>query len=120
GKRPIAKIKHNGPKFEEIVESTVDATLSQTYAERCAAEMGNIPAFSCLEGKPLEITVEGAKATKLVKSCDRPAQLASLGRGDRRCVRGSRLVPGLSTGHKDVVTVALCRKYKEDENEKDA
>ncbi|HEX3763510.1 MAG TPA: hypothetical protein VHW23_32665 [Kofleriaceae bacterium] len=78
------------------------------YAAQCAAEMGKIPAFNCLDGQLLDITVNGASQTQLVGDCDKPVQLG-LG-GGSQCVPFSRLL-NLNTGNSNVTTVAICRKY---------
>src|SRR6266404_2774962 len=46
-----------------------------TYADLCAAEMGTIPAFNCMEGAELKIAVDGHNTTKSVDKCDHPVQL---------------------------------------------
>jgi hypothetical protein len=79
-----------------------------SYAAQCAAEMGKIPAFNCLDGKLLDITVNGTNQTQLVDDCDKPVQLG-LG-GGSQCVPFSRLL-NLDTGNSNVTTVAICRKY---------
>ena len=61
-----------------------------TYADRCAIEMGRIPAFNCLAGALLPITVNGVAQTKSVDECDRPVQLQMLNTG-KQCVPFSRI-----------------------------
>ena len=78
-----------------------------TYADRCAAEMGRIPAFNCLAGKLLPITVNGVVQTRTVDACDKPVQLKMI---DKQCVPFSR-IQELNTGRPGVLTLALCRKY---------
>jgi hypothetical protein len=79
-----------------------------TYATQCAAEMGKIPAFNCLNGQLLDITVNGVSQSQLVNNCDKPVQLG-LG-GGSQCVPFSRLL-ALDTGKPNVTTIAICRKY---------
>lgn len=118
GKRPLAKIRHKDKEFEVVNESTVDARLTQSYAERCQAQMGKISSFNCSTGTPLKITLNGHALLNRTTVCDRPVQLTLKAEG--QCVRGSRLVQNIPTGHKDVVTTAICRKYHEDKGPADA
>src|SRR5262245_45799421 len=73
-----------------------------TYAAQCAAEMGKIPAFNCLNGQLLDITVNGVSQSQLVANCDKPVQLG-LG-GGSQCVPFSRLL-ALDTGKPNVTTI---------------
>lgn len=79
-----------------------------TYAAQCAADMGKIPGFNCMDGALLDITVNGVSQTGLVPNCDKPVQLG-LG-GGSQCVPFSRLLM-LNTGNPNTTTVAICRKY---------
>ena len=78
------------------------------YAAQCAAEMGPIPAFNCLDGALLDITVNQVSQTQPVQICDKPVQLG-LG-GGSQCVPFSRLL-ALNSGKPNVTTIAICRKY---------
>jgi hypothetical protein len=79
------------------------------YAEQCAAEMGRIPTFNCLNGELLDITVNGVPQSAPVPSgtCDKPV---GLGLAGNQCVPFSRLLT-LDTGKPNVTTIAICRKY---------
>src|SRR5512133_1400691 len=78
------------------------------YAAQCAAEMGKIPGFNCLNGQLLDITVNGVSQSQLVDNCDKPVELG-LG-GGSQCVPFSRLL-AIDTGKPNVTTIAICRKY---------
>jgi hypothetical protein len=98
-------------KFDR--ETPVDTTLTRTYASRCAATMGDIPAFSCKSGEPLPIKVNKADQSRPVDKCDKPVQLPLSADENKpsQCVPGSRLVRIENPGHPDVETLAICRKY---------
>lgn len=106
---------HADDTIEKINETLVEVTLTRTYASRCAAEMGDIPAFSCLAGESVDlpIKVEDVEQSDPVDKCDRPTQLGQ--RSDKpsaaQCVPGSRLVRITIPGHGDIETLAICRKY---------
>src|SRR6266540_61055 len=78
------------------------------YAAKCAAEMGKIPAFNCLDGELLPITVNGVAQSSPVLVCDQPVQLGLSTEG--QCVPFARLVR-LTPGDPDLETIAICRKY---------
>ena len=78
------------------------------YAAQCAAEMGTIPAFNCLDGVVLPITVNGVEQSQPVTACDNPVQLGLGGNG--QCVPFSRLLR-LPTNNPATEAVAICRKY---------
>ncbi|HEY8024679.1 MAG TPA: hypothetical protein VIF60_08950 [Burkholderiaceae bacterium] len=80
-----------------------------TYAAQCAAEMGKIEKFNCMDGDLLDITVNGVSQTKIVPKCDKPVQLG-LSPEDGQCVPFSRLQL-INTGNPNVTTEAICRKY---------
>ena len=79
------------------------------YADQCAAEMGVIPQFNCLDGDLLDITVNGVSQTHPPSDgkCDKPVQLGLAG---NQCVPFSRLLR-IDTGTPGVTTIAICRKY---------
>jgi hypothetical protein len=81
------------------------------YAQQCAAEMGTIPQFDCMEGEIIPITVGGSAVSVAVPVCDKPVQLGGV--GSNGCVPFSRFVR-LNTGNPNVETVAICRKYAGD------
>jgi hypothetical protein len=120
----IHDIKENG-KFKKLKEengvedSKTTAEIKRGYAARCAAEMGVIPKFSCLDGDLLPITVLGKPQTNPVPKCDKPVQLGLVDEIGQ-CVPFSRLVH-LTTSTKDpnIITIAICRKYKGSTSETD-
>jgi|RhiMethySRZTD1v2_1073278.scaffolds.fasta_scaffold79659_2 hypothetical protein len=79
------------------------------YAEKCAKEMGAIPKFNCLNGELLPVTQDGTEQETTVDTCDRPPQLGLLKNG-KQCVPFSR-VQILEMENKNVIAIALCRKY---------
>jgi hypothetical protein len=83
------------------------------YAQQCAAEMGTIPEFNCMEGEIIPITVNGSAVSAAVPTCDKPVQLGGV--GSSGCVPFTRFLR-LNTGKPHVETVAVCRKYVEDDN----
>jgi hypothetical protein len=83
------------------------------YAQQCAAEMGTIPDFNCMNGTTIPITVNGAAVTSAVPSCDNPVQLGGIGSGG--CVPFTRFLR-IDTGVANVETVVVCRKYDENDD----
>jgi hypothetical protein len=77
--------------------------------------MGKIPAFDCTQGTKIPITVNGQSVSDAQsgEDCDHPIQLG-LG-GGSQCVPNARFLR-LPTGFSDVETVAICRKYEQDDN----
>ena len=84
------------------------------YAQQCAAEMGQIPSFNCMEGAVIPITKNGNTLSIATpgEDCDNPVQL---GLGVSQCVPYSRFLR-VNTGNPNVETVVVCRKYKENDN----
>lgn len=78
------------------------------YAQSCAAEMGAIPAFNCMTGTVIPITVGGVAQNHAVDDCDKPVQLGLA--GDSQCVPFSRFLR-IDT-KPDVETIVICRKYE--------
>jgi hypothetical protein len=85
-----------------------DPPARPAYAAQCAAEMGKIQGFNCMNGELLDITVNGVSQTSAVPTCDKPVQLGLS--TDGQCVPFARLLR-IDTGHPDVTTQAICRKY---------
>jgi hypothetical protein len=118
GKLQLPKLKVNlnkdtgaFEKLESITDEEIAAEITRDYAAKCAAEMGAIPPFNCLDGDLLKITVSGVEQTAPVAKCDRPVQLPL--DGDGQCVPSSRLVRfPRSADRPKVLTIAICRKYK--------
>ena len=78
------------------------------YASGCATEMGKIPQFNCMDGTLLPITVNGVDSSSVVAACDKPIQL---GIDSGPCTPFARLLK-LDTGNANVLTLAICRKYR--------
>jgi hypothetical protein len=78
------------------------------YAQKCAAEMGPVPAFNCLDGQLIPITKHGIAQSSPSNECDKPVQLGLSTSG--QCIPFARLLR-LPTSDPDVETVAICRKY---------
>jgi hypothetical protein len=87
------------------------------HAQQCAAEMGTIPGFNCMDGQTIPITVNGVAQTQPVAACDKPVQLGLVEEG--QCVPYARFLR-LSTGVSTVETVAICRKYHKSTGPDDA
>jgi Bacterial tandem repeat domain 1 len=77
------------------------------YAQKCAAQMGTIPSFNCMNGAIIPITKNGVAQTQPTASCDKPIQLGTSGGA---CVPFARF-QRLNTGNPDVETLVICRKY---------
>jgi hypothetical protein len=86
----------------------------QEYAQKCAAEMGAIPAFNCMQGTVIPIKVNGQSVTEAQsdEDCDNPIQL---GIGSSQCVPYARFLR-IDTGVQHIETVVICRKYEQDDN----
>ena len=92
------------------------AATRAEYAAACAAEMGAVPPFNCMQGDIIPIKVNGASTTTPVNSCDAPVQL---GGPDTPCMPLARLLR-LNSGVSTVETVAICRKYHASSGSTDA
>lgn len=82
---------------------------SERYAAECRALVGPLPAFSCADGVPVPVTVEGQPVTDPVPqmTCDRPGLLDNGPGSDGQCVPGSRIL-NLSTDSMQVSV--MCRQ----------
>jgi len=98
-----------------VVPAAATAEDIIDYARQCAAAIAPVPAFNCLDGVVVPVTVNGEAPARYVAgmTCDRPA-LLPLGTGsDGQCVPYSRVLL-LADG--EVQISALCRrKYIRDE-----
>jgi hypothetical protein len=89
------------------------AAFAQTpagdYAAACRAEVGALPAFSCADGVPVPITVNGRTPAVYLPgmTCDRPALLPNGPGSDGQCVPHSRILD-LSTDRLQVSV--MCRR----------
>jgi hypothetical protein len=101
-------------KIDSITDKELETEIKRSYADRCEFEMGTIPAFNCLDGGELKITVAGVEQATAVAKCDRPIQLPLGKDSDGQCVPGSRLIRlPRNPDHPKVLTLAICRKYKD-------
>lgn len=82
---------------------------SQRYAEACRALVGPLPEFSCADGVPVPITVDGVPVTdpRPLMECDRPSLLDNGPDSDGQCVPYSRIL-SLSTG--TLMASVMCRQ----------
>lgn len=87
----------------------VAQTPSQAYAEACRAQVGPVPEFSCADGIPVPVTVDGVpvKDPKPQMECDRPALLDNGPESDGQCVPHSRI---LSLSTETMMVSAMCRQ----------
>jgi hypothetical protein len=62
------------------------------YARECAQKIAPLPAFDCLKGERIPITVDGVEPETYVPEmpCDRPSLLTAPAGGDGYCVPNSR------------------------------
>lgn len=82
------------------------------YGRQCAKEIAAIPAFNCMAGEEIPITVDGGKPvppTEAPKTCDRPSLLPAYELGSQgQCVPGSRAL--LLRDDATAQISAICRK----------
>ncbi len=80
------------------------------YGAECAREVTPIPAFSCMAGEVIPITVNGQITTSYTATCDKPSLLPSSEKGSQgQCVPGSR---ALVLRDDPVAQIsAICRKH---------
>ncbi len=80
------------------------------YGAQCASEVAPIPAFSCMAGEVIPITVNGQLTTSYTATCDKPSLLPSNEQGSQgQCVPGSR---ALVLRDDPVAQIsAICRKH---------
>ncbi|AYG69318.1 MULTISPECIES: hypothetical protein [unclassified Rhizobium] len=87
----------------------IDAgSTRELYGAECRKQVGDIPEFSCSDGVPVPITVDGKSvpATKNM-TCDRPALLPNGAESDGQCVPNSRI---LSLSTKTMQIAVMCRQ----------
>ncbi len=81
------------------------------YGRQCAEQVTEIPAFSCMAGEEIPITVDGrpVPATTAPGQCDRPSLLPQRDAGSEgQCVPGSRAL--VLRDDKVAQISAICRK----------
>jgi hypothetical protein len=99
--------------FLFTVLGSVSFAQAQTfyqYGAECAKEVTPIPAFSCMAGEVIPITVNGQLTTSYTATCDKPSLLPASDLGSQgQCVPGSR---ALVLRDDPVAQIsAICRKY---------
>lgn len=83
-------------------------TSNAEYAAACRAAVGPLPEFSCADGMPVPITVDGVPVTdRAPATCDRPSLLDNGPGSDGQCVPFSRILD-LSTDRMQVSV--MCRQ----------
>ena len=86
-------------------------TSNEAYAEACRAAVGPLPAFSCADGVPVPITVDGVPVTnpqpQPQMDCDRPSLLDNGAGSDGQCVPYSRI---LSLSTETMMVSVMCRQ----------
>jgi hypothetical protein len=102
-------------RFFLFILFAVTPLLSQAqsfyeYGAQCASEVTPIPAFSCMAGEVIPITVNGQLTTSYTATCDKPSLLPSNEPGSQgQCVPGSR---ALVLRDDPVAQIsAICRKH---------
>ncbi|MFT7776118.1 hypothetical protein [Roseateles sp.] len=81
------------------------------YGRQCAAQISEIPAFNCMAGQEIPITIDGrpVPAEHAPARCDRPSLLPQHDQGSQgQCVPGSRAL--VLRDDKAAQISAICRK----------
>ncbi len=93
-----------------LFAATAQAQSFYDYGAECAKEVTPIPAFSCMAGEVIPITVNGLITTSFTATCDKPSLLLSKEAGSQgQCVPGSR---ALVLRDDPVAQIsAICRKH---------
>jgi hypothetical protein len=93
-----------------LFAATAHAQTFYEYGAQCAKEVTPIPAFSCMAGEVIPITVNGQITTSYTATCDKPSLLPSSESGSQgQCVPGSR---ALVLRDDPVAQIsAICRKH---------
>lgn len=91
-----------------LASSTHAETLAE-YGRQCAEQIAEIPAFSCMAGQEIPITVDGkpVPADQAPPTCDRPSLLPQP-TAQSQCVPGSRAL--VLRDDKTAQVSAICRK----------
>jgi hypothetical protein len=84
-------------------------TSNAEYAAACQAAVGPLPAFSCADGVPVPVTVDGQTPATYTPgmTCDRPALLNNGSTSDGQCVPYSRILSLSTDAHQVSV---MCRQ----------
>lgn len=92
-----------------LIPTTSQAETLFEYGRQCAEQIAEIPAFSCMAGEEIPITVDGkpVPADKAPQSCDRPSLLPQAD-AQSQCVPGSRAL--VLRDDKTAQISAICRK----------
>jgi hypothetical protein len=97
-------------------ENPAEYTI-RDHGLECAREIGPLPAFSCLDGELIPVTLNGTPITNHQphQECDRPP-LLGLGGSDGQCTPYSRIgrLPGINAlGQEDpnIQWAFICRRY---------
>jgi hypothetical protein len=97
------------PALIALPQLAAAQTTSQRYAEACRVLIGPLPEFSCADGVPVPVTVDGVlvKDPKPQMECDRPALLDNGPDSDGQCVPHSRI---LSLSTETMMVSVMCRQ----------
>jgi hypothetical protein len=92
-----------------LSQAAAAQTTSQRYAETCRTLVGPLPEFSCADGIPVPVTVDGVqvKVPKPQMECDRPSLLDNGPDSDGQCVPHSRI---LSLSTEGMMVAVMCRQ----------
>lgn len=92
-----------------LLAGTAQAETLFEYGRQCAAQVSEIPAFNCMAGEEIPITVDGkpVPAQPAPQRCDRPSLLPQ-GDAQSQCVPGSRAL--VLRDDKVAQVSAVCRK----------
>lgn len=94
-----------------VLAAAAQAETTYEYGRQCAAQVSEIPAFSCLAGEEIPITVDGQRvpAEPAPARCDKPSLLIQDAPGSQgQCVPGSRALVLRDDATAQVS--AICRK----------
>ena len=91
------------------VQVAAQAETLAEYGRQCAAQIAEIPAFNCMAGEEIPITIDGKPVPPqpAPATCDRPSLLPQ-GDAQSQCVPGSRAL--VLRDDKTAQVSAICRK----------
>lgn len=93
-----------------LFAATGHAQTFYEYSAQCAKEVTPIPAFSCMAGEVIPITVNGQITTSYTATCDKPSMVPAVDAGNQgQCVPGSRAL--VLRDDPTAQISAICRKY---------
>lgn len=92
-----------------LLAGTAQAETLFEYGRQCAEQIAEIPAFSCMAGEEIPITIDGQRvpADTAPPRCDRPSLLPQAD-AQSQCVPGSRAL--VLRDDKSAQISAICRK----------